>query len=80
MEADEQENRYVIDVACSKGTYIRTLCADIGEVLGCGATMTALRRTQAAGFSLADSLTLEQAEQLRELLDDFVHVVLSSFE
>ena len=66
LEADEQENRYVIDVACSKGTYIRTLCADIGEALGCGATMTALRRTQAAGFSLADSLTLEQAEQLAE--------------
>lgn len=66
LEADEQENRYVIDVACSKGTYIRTLCADIGEVLGCGATMTALRRTQAAGFSLTDSLTLEQAEQLAE--------------
>ena len=66
LEADEQENRYVIDVACSKGTYIRTLCADIGEALGCGATMTALRRTQAAGFSLADSLTLEQADQLAE--------------
>ena len=66
LEADEQENRYVIDVSCSKGTYIRTLCADIGEALGCGATMTALRRTQAAGFSLADSLTLEQAEQLAE--------------
>ena len=66
LEADEQENRYVIDVSCSKGTYIRTLCADIGEVLGCGATMTALRRTQAVGFSLADSLTLEQAEQLAE--------------
>ena len=63
LEADEQENRYVIDVACSKCTYIRTLCADIGEALACGATMTALRRTQAAGFSLADSLTLEQAEQ-----------------
>ena len=66
LETDEQENRYVIDVSCSKGTYIRTLCADIGEALGCGATMTALRRTQAAGFSLADSLTLEQAEQLAE--------------
>lgn len=59
-------NTYRIDVACSKGTYIRTLCADIGEVLGCGATMTALRRTEAAGFSLADSLTLEQAEELAQ--------------
>ncbi len=64
IDRDEQNNTYVIDVACSKGTYIRTLCADIGEALGCGATMTALRRTQAAGFSLEDSITLEQAEQL----------------
>lgn len=64
IDRDEQNNAYVIDVACSKGTYIRTLCADIGEALGCGATMTALRRTQAAGFSLEDSITLEQAEQL----------------
>ena len=64
IDSDEQNNTYVIDVACSKGTYIRTLCADIGEVLGCGATMTALRRTRAAGFSLEDSITLEQAEQL----------------
>lgn len=64
IDSDEQNNTYVIDVACSKGTYIRTLCADIGEALGCGATMTALRRTRAAGFSLEDSITLEQAEQL----------------
>lgn len=64
LSCDEQTHTYQIDVACSKGTYIRTLCADIGEALGCGATMTALRRTEAAGFSLADALTLEQAEQL----------------
>ena len=38
--AQPQENRYTIEVSCSKGTYIRTLCADIGEALGCGATMT----------------------------------------
>ncbi len=66
LDGDEENHRYKIDVACSKGTYIRTLCADIGEALGCGATMTALRRTEAAGFSLADSLTLEQAEQLSQ--------------
>ena len=64
--AQPQENRYTIEVSCSKGTYIRTLCADIGEALGCGATMTALRRTCAAGFSLEDALTLEQAQQLAE--------------
>lgn len=66
LQSDESAHRYVIDVACSKGTYIRTLCADIGEALGCGATMTALRRTRAAGFDLEDSLTLEQAEQLAQ--------------
>lgn len=66
LDSDEKNNTYVIDVACSKGTYIRTLCADIGEALGCGATMTALRRTQAAGFSLEDAITLPQAEKLSQ--------------
>ena len=52
LSADDTQHIYQIDVACSKLTYIRTLCADIGEALGCGATMTALRRTEAAGFSI----------------------------
>jgi tRNA pseudouridine55 synthase len=51
-----------IDVRCSKGTYIRTLAQDIGRVLGCGAHLTALRRTGTAGFSLADAWTLERLE------------------
>ena len=51
---------------CSKGTYIRTLCADIGAFLGCGGIMTGLRRTQAAGFPLADAITLEEARQLAQ--------------
>ena len=66
LSADDTQHIYQIDVACSKGTYIRTLCADIGEALGCGAIMTALRRTEAAGFSIADSITLEEAEKLSE--------------
>lgn len=57
-------NEYVIDVSCSKGTYIRTLCSDIGDRLGCGAAMTALRRTEAAGFRLEESLSLEEASAL----------------
>ena len=61
-----EENEYIIDVACSKGTYIRTLCGDIGEKLGCGACMTALRRTEAAGFSLCESIKLEEASQLAQ--------------
>ena len=61
-----EENEYIIDVACSKGTYIRTLCGDIGEKLGCGVCMTALRRSEAAGFSLSESITLEEASRLAQ--------------
>lgn len=50
-------------VRCSKGTYIRTLCNDIGEALGCGACMKSLLRTNAAGFSLADSHKLSELEK-----------------
>ena len=60
---DVQANAFTIDVHCSKGTYIRTLIADIGAALGCGAVMTALRRIMAAGFTLADCVTIEQAQQ-----------------
>ena len=49
-----------LDVACSKGTYIRSLAEDIGQELGCGATVTALRRTQAGQFLLANAKTIEQ--------------------
>lgn len=55
-----------IDVHCSKGSYIRTLCHDIGEKLGCGAMLTQLRRTMAAGFTEADCLTLEQLTALAQ--------------
>ncbi|MBE5866017.1 MAG: tRNA pseudouridine(55) synthase TruB [Lachnospiraceae bacterium] len=53
-------------VACSKGTYIRTLCADIGEKLGCGGTMQSLLRTKVERFVLEDAITLSQLEQLRD--------------
>lgn len=59
-------NTYRLRVACSKGTYIRTLCHDLGLALGCGGAMGALRRTQAAGFTLADAVTMEQAAQAVE--------------
>ena len=54
---------YRLRVVCSKGTYVRTLCHDIGQALGCGGTMFSLRRTAAAGFSLADAVTLDQVQQ-----------------
>ncbi len=53
-------------VRCSKGTYIRTLCSDIGEKLGCGGTMQSLQRTRVGGFEMADALTLAQVEKLRD--------------
>ena len=50
-------------VVCSKGTYIRTLCHDIGAALGCGGCMSALVRTMAAGFTLDEVVTLKEAEE-----------------
>jgi len=58
-----------LDVACSKGTYIRTLVEDIGKVLGCGAHVIELRRTGFAHFDLTDSISFEQLEALKD--DDF---------
>lgn len=60
LSADENTNEYEIDVLCSKGTYIRTLIDDLGAALKCGATMTALERTYAYGFTLEDCVTVSQ--------------------
>ncbi|MDD3338789.1 MAG: tRNA pseudouridine(55) synthase TruB [Lachnospiraceae bacterium] len=56
--------RFTMRVHCSKGTYIRTLCHDIGEKLGCGACMDKLVRTRVGRFALEDSLKLSQIEEL----------------
>ena len=53
---------------CSKGTYIRTLCHDIGKALGCGGTLYSLRRTMAAGYTLAQAVTLEEVQEKGEAL------------
>ena len=60
------DKEYTLDVRCSKGTYIRTLCADIGAKLGCGGTMKTLCRASASGFSLADAHTLSELENMTE--------------
>lgn len=54
----------VIDVRCSKGTYIRTLAEDIGEALGCGAHLAALRRTGSGALDVADAITIEALQAL----------------
>jgi len=51
-------------LVCSKGTYVRTLCFDIGEKLGCGGAMGALERTRSGEYTAADALTLSQIEEL----------------
>ena len=56
---DPQTGSGSLDVCCSKGTYIRTLCADLGKQLGTGGVMSSLRRTEAAGFKLEEAVTLE---------------------
>lgn len=60
----DRPDEYTLDVKCSKGTYIRTLCADIGSSLGCGGCMATLCRAEASGFTLADAHTLSEIEAL----------------
>ena len=57
---------WLLDVHCSKGTYIRTLCHDIGLALGCGGCMSALRRTEAGAFLVEDAITIGEAQRLRD--------------
>jgi len=59
-----EQNTLDITVGCSKGTYIRTLAEDIGQVLGCGAHLAGLRRLSTAHFELADAYTVEQLEAM----------------
>lgn len=53
---------YILNISCSKGTYVRTLCSDIGEALGCGACMSSLRRTRAGAFSVDEAHSLADIE------------------
>lgn len=57
---------FTLRVLCSKGTYVRTLCHDIGQALGCGGTLSSLRRTQSAGFTLDQAVTLEQVAGMED--------------
>lgn len=67
LEIEEMElPKITLRVGCSKGTYIRTLCHDIGQKLGCGGIMVSLERTKAGAFLLEDALFLAEIERLRE--------------
>ncbi len=63
-KATDNPRDYILSVHCSSGTYIRTLCADIGKTLGCGAVMATLCRSAAGSFKIENSLTLEELENM----------------
>ena len=64
LEFDEHAQTAKIKVSCGKGTFIRTLINDMGEKLGCGASMSALERTMAAGFELSECFTISEIEEM----------------
>lgn len=68
LEATPTEDKceYILDVHCSGGTYIRTLCADIGAALGCGGAMATLERGEACGFDLTQAHTVDDIEAMTE--------------
>ena len=72
LEMNLPDVRFV--VSCSKGTYIRTLCADIGDKLACGAAMAALKRTRVGSFKIEDAITLSKVQELVAfgLCEDYV--------
>ena len=63
---DGQEGDWLLDVRCSKGTYVRTLCHDLGRALGCGGCMSSLRRVEAGQFSVDQAVTLSQVQQMAD--------------
>lgn len=63
---DEEKQEGTLTVSCSKGTYIRTLTDDLGRALGTGAVMTALRRTEACGYTIGECVTLDKLRELSE--------------
>ncbi len=71
---DSTSDSLSLDVFCSKGTYIRSLAEDIGHKLGCGGTVTELRRTQAGQFKIDHALTLDQLQKLN--LDTLMNKLL----
>ena len=66
LEIDGNNDEYIMNVSCSKGTYIRTLCSDIGQKLGYGAVMSSLIRTSCGSFNIDNAVTLQELEKMDE--------------
>ena len=71
LDFDEGSGVFSIEVVCGRGTYVRSICSDIGDDLGFGAVMTQLRRTSACGFSESDAISIDELKSLEyeELLE-----------
>ncbi len=93
LDFDEHAQTARIEVSCGKGTFIRTLINDMGEKLGCGASMSALERTMAAGFSISECYTISDIEKMMQegtfeehlipverLFEDLPRLVLDDFD
>ena len=75
------DREYYLDVVCSKGTYIRTLCADIGAALGVGGTMKTLKRLSASGYTIDEARTLTELEAMsREEREALIYPVEDVFK
>jgi len=81
-EFDENTGMGILEISCSKGTYIRSIIHDMGQELKCGAVMTSLVRTTSNGFSLEECITLDELERLRDenRLSETLKPVESLFE
>lgn len=64
LSYDPEKGEGVFDISCSRGTYVRTICSDLGKKLGCGACLCSLVRTSACGFTLSEALDLEEARKM----------------
>ena len=71
QDINQERGQFTMEVTCSKGTYIRTLCHDIGQRIGCGAAMAHLTRTRVGRFTQEDAVTLEQLQQCKDQAEDF---------
>ena len=82
VDYDEEKREGVLEIGCSKGTYIRTIINDIGEKLGCGGIMTSLVRTSSGGFTLNDCFTFDEIQNAKdeERLEELILPIERVFE
>ena len=64
LSFDSEKHEAEFDVICSRGTYVRTICSDLGQKLGCGACLSSLERTEACGFGIDEALDLQKARNM----------------